>query len=121
MKELTAFATALLLGLGLVTLAHAPADAGAIPGPRAVREQVLAGDTDVYHVWFEGGELAIVRAVGDGDIDMEILDANGLLIASDYEDDQVPVCTFTPRRTGLFTIRIVNSDDYDVDYVLRTN
>lgn len=96
---------------------------GASGGPKYATSSVDAGSTDVYNVTFRGGELAMVIVVGDGDTDLDlyIYDNNGNLVArdADYSDDCV--CTWTPRWTGNFKIKIVNRGRVYNSYVLRTN
>jgi hypothetical protein len=119
LKKLSAFCIASLLLLGLV--AQPAAHAQRVGGPGRTVTTVYEGTTDVYHIRFYGRRPARVWAAGDGDIDITVYDANGHRVAWDLDEDGRPFCGWTPRRTGRFTIRVINSDDYDVDYVLRTN
>ncbi len=85
-------------------------------------DTVQQGHTDVYKVRFEGGERAMVRAKAHGDdIDLMIYDAHGNLVEKDIDKDDVPVCVWTPRWTGQFTIKVINNEDRDVDYKLDSN
>ena len=96
---------------------------GAVGGPKYATSSVNAGATDVYNVTFRGGELAMVIVVGDGDTDLDlyIYDNNGNLIARDIDYSDDCVCTWTPRWTGNFKIKIVNRGRVYNSYVLRTN
>ncbi|MBR2866788.1 MAG: hypothetical protein IKC12_03610 [Alistipes sp.] len=83
---------------------------GRVGGPSETHECVLAGDTDVYRVRFYGDESASVLVVGDGDtdLDLHVYDENGNLIDSDTDSTDVCVCSWTPRWTGYFSIKIRN-------------
>jgi hypothetical protein len=72
---------------------------------------------------FRGGETAIVAAkAGNGeDIDLLIYDENGNEVERDRSTDDVPVCIWTPKWTGEFTIKVDNQARNDVTYVLMTN
>lgn len=96
---------------------------GAVGGPRYNYSSVSAGGTDVYNISFRAGELAIVTVVGDGDTDLDlyVYDNNGNLIDSDADYTDNCVCTWTPRWTGNFRIKIVNRGRVFNRYVLRTN
>ena len=48
-------------------------------------------------------------------------DENGNLVDSDSDYTDNCVCTFTPRWTGYFKIRVVNRGGVYNNYVLRTN
>lgn len=103
--------------------AASPLSAGALPGPKATREVVSADSTDTYSVIFEGLERAEIAVIGDGDTDLDlyVYDEFGNLIESD--DDSTDQCyvTFFPRRTGRFTIRIVNRGSVYNRYAIVTN
>ena len=93
-------------------------------GPNGyVVSSVAAGGTDRYTAVFRGGENAIVMVIGDGDTDLDlyIYDENGNLITYDNDYTDNCVCTFTPRWTGTFVIKIVNRGRVYNNYVLRTN
>ena len=96
---------------------------GASGGPKYANSRVEAHDYDIYDVTFRGGELAIVTVIGDGDTDLDlyVYDNKGNLIDrdNDYTDDCV--CTWTPRWTGNFRIKIVNRGNVYNRYILRTN
>ena len=96
---------------------------GAYGGPKYATSRVLAHDYDTYNVTFRGGELAMVIVVGDGDTDLDlyIYDNNGNLITSDTDYSDDCVCSWTPRWTGNFRIKIVNRGGVYNNYVLRTN
>lgn len=48
------------------------------------------------------------RAFHETDLDLYIYDENGNLIDSDIDNTDICVCTWTPRWTGRFKIKIVN-------------
>lgn len=96
---------------------------GASGGPKYASSSVNAGESDVYNITFRGGETAIVIVVGDGDTDLDlyVYDNNGNLVDSDTDYTDDCVCTWTPRWTGNFRIKIVNRGRVYNNYVLRTN
>jgi len=96
---------------------------GAVGGGQYNRTNVRAHGTDQYRIRFRAGQTAIVTAIGDGDTDLDlyVYDENGNLIDSDTDYTDNCVCTFTPRWTGTFTIRVVNRGGVYNNYVLRTN
>ncbi len=96
---------------------------GAVGGPKYSRSNVNAGGSDVYNINFRSGELAIVTVIGDGDTDLDVYvyDNNGNLIDSDTDYTDNCVCTWTPRWTGNFRIKIVNRGRVYNSYILRTN
>ena len=96
---------------------------GAVGGPRYNRTSVRANGSDVYNISFRAGELAIVTVIGDGDTDLDlyVYDNNGNLIDSDTDYTDNCVCTWTPRWTGNFRIKVVNRGRVYNNYILRTN
>lgn len=96
---------------------------GAVGGPKYHEDNVLAHSTDYYNITFRGGETASVLVSGDGDTDLDlyIYDENGNLIDSDTDYTDDCVCSFTPRWTGTFYIKIKNRGRVYNNYVLITN
>lgn len=96
---------------------------GAVGGPKRGVYSVAAYSTDVFVVKFYANERATVVVSGDGDTDLDlyIYDDNGNLIAKDddYSDDCI--VNWTPRRTGQFTIKVVNRGNVYNQYVIATN
>ena len=78
----------------------------------------------LWKVTFRGDELAMVVVVGDGDMDLDlyIYDNNGNLIESDTDYSDDCVCTWTPRWTGNFRIKINNRGSmYNMLFYALTN
>lgn len=96
---------------------------GAVGGESYTVERVKAKGTDVYKVKFRANELAVVTVIGDGDTDLDlyVYDANGNLIDSDTDYTDNCVCTWEPRWTGTFTIKVVNRGNVYNRYVIATN
>ena len=95
-----------------------------IVGPiRRRTDRVLAGYTDTWTFTFTGGKEAYVIVSGDGDTDLDlyIYDENGNLIDSDTDETDDCVCSFTPRWTGKFYIKIKNRGRVYNNYVLVTS
>jgi hypothetical protein len=111
-------ATAGMLLAGTATFA------GGFPRPYGPhRDSVSANDTDVYTMTFRGGEEASIVVAGDLDtvLVLEVRDEDGNLIASD--NDLLPPCVarFTPRWTGRFQVRVINTGSVYNNYTIATN
>jgi hypothetical protein len=106
-------------------LAGTAAHAGRLPGPLQPphKDSVNAGETDVYTMTFRGDEEAIIVAKGDLDtvLVLEVRDEGGNLIA--WDNDRRPPCVvrFTPRWTGRFTVRVINTGTVYNNYTIETN
>jgi hypothetical protein len=73
-------------------------------------DRVLPGDTDTYSITFQGGQVARVGIVGDGDTDLDlyVYDENGNLVGRDADYSDECYVEWMPRWTGTFTVRIRN-------------
>ncbi|HVS39013.1 MAG TPA: hypothetical protein VMS17_25870 [Gemmataceae bacterium] len=111
--------TAITLGMG----ATSTAKAGAISGSKITADVVEAFHVDTYTVRFEAGEPALVVLKGDGDtnLELEVYDENGHLIAANLDDGAGALVTWTPKWTGKFTIKVVNRGAVFNHYRLATN
>jgi len=96
---------------------------GRVGGAISHVDRVSAHSTDTYTIRFRGGESAMVIVSGDGDTDLDlyVYDENGNLIDSDTDSTDDCVCTFNPRWTGPFTIKIKNLGSVYNRYTLITN
>lgn len=96
---------------------------GAVGGPIFRNDCVKGNTTDIWRFSFRGGETAYVVVSGDGDTDLDlyIYDENGNLITYDSDYTDQCVCSFTPRWTGKFTIKIKNRGSIVNCYSLATN
>ena len=85
-------------------------------------DRVKAHSTDVYTVTFRGGVEAWVYVSGDGDTDLDILvyDENGNFVCDDESCDDSG-CTFTPRWTGKYKIKVVNKGNVYNQYQITTS
>ena len=112
-----------LLATLAVIFAGSAVFAGAQGGPKSAKERVDANSTDRYEIAFVGGEKAEVICDGDGDTDLDlyIYDENGNLIVKDDDNTDYCICTWTPKWTGKFTIRVVNRGGVYNEYTIRTN
>ncbi|MFT3956499.1 MAG: hypothetical protein QM722_19585 [Piscinibacter sp.] len=80
-------------------------------GPQIGRNKVVG--TRAWHHYdlrFVGGERAkvYVRGDGDSDLDLYVYDESGNLICKDESRGDEMTCTWTPRWTGMFRIRVLN-------------
>ena len=73
-------------------------------------DKVLAGYTDTWTYTFRANSEACVTVEGDGDTDLDlyIYDENNNLITKDDDNIDYCICTWTPKWTGTFKIKIVN-------------
>lgn len=73
-------------------------------------DKVLAGYTDIWTYTFRANSEARVTVEGDGDTDLDlyIYDENNNLITKDDDNIDYCICTWTPKWTGTFKIKIVN-------------
>lgn len=92
-----------------------------VGGEKYSYDRVEAYSTDSYTIKFWGGERATVMVIGDGDTDLDlyIYDSNGNLIKSDTDYSDNCVCTWYPKWTGYFTIRIKNRGSVYNSYYMR--
>jgi hypothetical protein len=96
---------------------------GRVGGPARHVDSVNPGSTDVYEIRFRGSERAMIGAKSRNgeDIDIVVLDENHNEICKDYDNDGVPVCSWTPKWTGQFYIKIKNRTNGPVRYELITS
>lgn len=83
---------------------------GAIDGPGSTTTVVNRMATDRFQVTFRGGQPARVVVSGDGDSDLDLYvhDENGNQVCADEDETDDMLCSFTPKWTGRFTIRVKN-------------
>ena len=76
----------------------------------SVSEWVKGNSAIMYTQRFYGGERAYIYVNGDGDTDLDlyVCDENGNLVDSDTDSDDACLCTFIPKWTGRFTIKVKN-------------
>ena len=81
---------------------------------------VKANHTDNYRIYFYRGEEAEVLVIGDGDTDLDlyVYDDNGNLVASDTDFSDNCYVSWTPRRSGYFTVKIKNLGNVPNCYLL---
>lgn len=110
MKRLIPIAALSLVLLGTLFAPAAPASAGSSSGPESDAGRLAVCGDRVYEITFDGGELAQVSALGEGgDLDLYVLDEFGEVVDLDEESDNIPVCTWTPRRTATYTVILRNA------------
>ena len=123
-KSLLTACTFALLSFSAAHAANSEATATAAPasvtmttdtndkiGPSIDRyDKVLAGYTDTWTYTFRANSEARVTVEGDGDTDLDlyIYDENNNLITKDDDNIDYCICTWTPKWTGTFKIKIVN-------------
>lgn len=107
----------------LVASARAAGSRGAVGGPKATIDRVLAGDTDVWPIRYEGNQIAEIAISGDGDTDLDLYvhDENGNLICFDEDYSDQAYCRWAPRWTGTFYIKVKNLGGVYNQYSIATN
>lgn len=98
-------------------------NAGDVTGPNWHHDRVKENTTDVYDVTFEGGVLAGVAIIGDGDTDLDlfIIDSSGNEVVSQTDLTDACFVEWTPSRTQKYQIKIQNLGDVYNAYLLMTN
>jgi hypothetical protein len=97
---------------------------GAFGGPKVTQGQsVEMKATVAYTIDFNGGEKAELVVVGDsgGDLDLEVFDEAGKLVASDVAGTEKCLVSWVPAQNGSFTIKIKNIGSEENRYTLITN
>lgn len=96
---------------------------GAIGEEKYSFDMIKGYTTDTYKVKFKENKKAVVQVKGVGltDLDLYIYDKNGHLITSDTSDSDNCECTWIPKWTGEFTIRIKNRGGFYNMYYMQTN
>jgi hypothetical protein len=116
-KHLTGWLTAAVLGVAMISSAHA----GRFPGPGQDTAVIAPLDDISYTDRYVGLESAVVRVNGDGStlLKAEVFDDAGNLIDSDVGFN----CTlrWTPIFTGKFTVVVTNLGFERNVYHLRSN
>ena len=102
---------------------NATASRGRTYGPARVSRKVYGHSSYTDYIKFNGGELAEVAAIGDGDTDLDLIvyDSNGNLIESDLDYTDRCYVSFYPRYTGTFRIVVKNRGDVYNRYTLLSN
>ena len=107
----------------LVLTAAVAVQAGSTAGRILHSDVVRPFSTDQYQAVFTGGVTTYlgVRGDHDTDLDLYVYDENGNLIAADTDGSDTCLVSFTPRWTGMFTIRIVNRGALANAYMVVSN
>ncbi len=103
---------------------RAEQDKGIVSGPEYRIAALAAGASDTRPpVVFRGGEYAevYVESPAGVDLNLTVLDANGLVVCTDTDRSHVAYCGWTPAAEGAFTLVIENAGTTSADYALMTN
>jgi len=96
---------------------------GRTAGPGRASRKVWGESYITDYVTFDGGYLAEVGVIGDGDTDLDlyVYDENGNAIESDTDYSGDCYVSWVPRRTGTFIIKVLNRGKVYNNYILVTN
>ena len=109
--------------LALIDMSDTGPVRGAIGEEKYSLDMIKSYSTDTYKVKFIANKKAVVQVTGVGlsDLDLYIYDKNGNLVTSDVSDSDNCECSWTPKWTGEFTIRIKNRGGMYNLYYMQTN
>ncbi len=111
-RNASRWTTARLSVVGLMVALALPVWAG-------TRGFVSANSSKTYSIRLNAGDLETIAATGDGDIDMEVrCPQHNMVVASDFDDDNIPVCVFDAPESGSYTIKIINAESRAVEFDL---
>ncbi len=106
-------AICLLIGLGITTWDSV--HAGSKDGPRRWTKVLKKSSEVVYKIEFVASQNPALKAaefalIGDGgtDVDIEVYDANGKMVASDLNLTDIALVRWAPNQTQVYTIRVKN-------------
>jgi hypothetical protein len=103
-------AVILAVALALAVAAAPALQAGSLGGAKVQLTTLPADHTDTWTVTFVGGVQAAVAIAGDGgtDLDLYVYDENDNFITKSDGPGDRESCSWTPRWTGKFKIKVVN-------------
>lgn len=96
---------------------------GGLGGPVPHTGVIKPYSTDAHIIAFEGGEVAVVTVVGDGDtnLDLYIYDINGQPIVCDNSSNLDCCTSFVPDQTAEFIVKVRNLGRMPNYYYIVTN
>lgn len=110
--------------LGLIADVEAEGSRGSIYGSGYYDGYIGGGQNLYYDEAFYGGEQAVITLQGHhpSDIDLWVYDEFGNLVCSSTGYSSYESCSWTPRWTGDFTVRVENEGHArGTDFTLWTN
>ncbi|EEW25290.1 hypothetical protein [Rhodobacter ferrooxidans] len=86
-------------------------------------QALAAGQTDTWHLPFDGGIAAELAVLGDGDgnLDVTLTDAEGRALCQETGPADRSLCGFLPVETGFFILTVTNPGPGMNSYLLLTN
>lgn len=109
--------------VAVMTSLSGTALAGDVTGAGCFNERVRARITDVYRMTFQGGVPAAVAIRGDHDTDLDLIirDSYGNAVCVANGSSDVETCSWIPRFTQAFEVRVQNLGAVYNEYRLCTN
>jgi S1-C subfamily serine protease len=101
-----------------------------VTGPITIIRRLAPLKTDTIRLRYEAGKgkaRIAVRGDGDMNLDLEVLDPKGNVVAKGTEPDDREEVTFNPTMTGVYTIRVISVNPIGrktpiwCEYVLTTD
>jgi hypothetical protein len=122
LRSCAALTAAIAAALTATLAPMGPAAARSIGGPYTATDRWLPeGEERAFFITFKANEVAWVEATADGDVDLEIYDAAGNLVALDDSLRHDALCAWTPERTQTYTIVVSNYEEMPVIFHMETN
>lgn len=109
--------------IAMIDAASSKESKGLVGGPIRHTDRVRANTIDVFELEFRAGRKAEILVVGDGDTDLDLFvyDEDDNFICSDEDPTDTTYCTWRPKWTGNYKVKIKNWGDVYNEYVLMTN
>lgn len=101
-----------------------------VTGPITIIRRLAPMKTDTIKLRYEAGKgkaRIAIRGDGDMNLDLEVLDPKGNVVAKGNEPDDREEVTFNPTMTGVYTIRVISVNPIGrqtpiwCEYVLTTD
>lgn len=122
MKKIMTLCGLLLLGGAFTCLSFHTAHADTVYGPFHLTGEMVA-PYGIHEYTFScwGNEITGVLADANGDVDIHVCDSAGNLVASNDGLDWMPFCQWIPPYRQVYTLQVINRENYPVQFDLDTN
>ncbi|MDR1035758.1 MAG: hypothetical protein LBT40_04090 [Deltaproteobacteria bacterium] len=92
------------------------------PAGESHNDRIRPHSTDIYVVSFPAGATARATVVTNSgqDVDLFVFDMEGKIVAYDNGLETVGSCTWVPETAAEYSLRVINTSGFTVDYTLFT-